>query len=41
MNALPLVLTGIGIWMLALGIMVAALQVADFVVRALRRKAGR
>ncbi len=41
MNALSLALTGIGIWVVALGIMVAALQVADLVMRALRRKAGR
>lgn len=38
---LSLALTGIGIYVVAIGVMVAALQVADFMVRALRRKAGR
>lgn len=38
---LSLALTGIGIYVVAIGVMVAALQVADLLARTLRRKVGR
>ena len=37
-HALSLALAGAGIFVVALGVMVAAVSVADFVVRALRRR---
>ena len=41
MNAASVVAAFIGCYVVAIGVMVAALHVADLVVRALRRKAGR
>lgn len=40
-GALSLVLAGIGIYVVVIGVMVAALQVADLLARTLRRKVGR
>ena len=40
-GALSLALTFVGLYVVAIGVMVGAVQVADLVVRALRRKAGR
>ena len=37
-HALSLALAGIGVFVVALGLMIAAVSVADFVVRALRRR---
>lgn len=41
MNALSLALAGIGFFVVALGVMVAVVSVADFVVRAVRRRWAR
>lgn len=38
---LSLALTFVGVYVVAIGFMVAAVHLADFMVRALRRKAGR
>ena len=38
---MSLALTLVGVYVVAIGVMVAALHVADLVVRSLRRKAGR
>ena len=38
MTALSLALAGIGVFVVALGLMIAAVSVTDFVVRALRRR---
>lgn len=40
-TALSLALTLVGVYVVAIGVMVAALQVADLLARTLRRKAGR
>lgn len=39
--ALSLALTLVGVYIVAIGVMIAALQVADLVLRTLRRKASR
>lgn len=39
--ALSLALTVVGVYIVAIGVMIAAVQVADLVLRLLRRKAGR
>ena len=41
MSPTALVFAAAGIWLVAIGIMVAALQVADLLARTLRRKVGR
>ena len=38
MSALSLALAGIGVFVVALGLMIAAVSVADFVLRTLRRR---
>ena len=39
--AISLALAGIGVFVVALGLMIAAVSVADFVVRTLRRRWAR